>query len=66
MVQIIKFLGVGAMATAIQYFLLIVLGGVQLLSIGVLGEYIAKVYLETKRRPRYIIQQISNYSLSEK
>lgn len=31
--------------------------GVQLLSIGVLGEYIGKIYLETKRRPRYIIAE---------
>lgn len=29
--------------------------GVQLVSIGVLGEYIGKIYLEVKRRPRYII-----------
>lgn len=34
------------------------LGGVQLLSTGVLGEYVAKVYLETKRRPRYIVEKI--------
>ena len=33
------------------------LGGVQLLSIGVLGEYVAKIYLETKRRPRYIVEK---------
>jgi len=33
------------------------LGGVQLLSIGVLGEYVAKIYLETKRRPRYFIAE---------
>jgi polyisoprenyl-phosphate glycosyltransferase len=33
------------------------LGGVQLLSIGVLGEYVAKIYLETKRRPRYFIDK---------
>lgn len=33
------------------------LGGIQLLSIGVLGEYIAKMYMETKRRPRYFIQE---------
>lgn len=31
------------------------LGGIQLISIGVLGEYIGKIYLETKARPRYII-----------
>jgi len=34
------------------------LGGVQLLSIGVLGEYVAKAYLETKRRPRYFIDKV--------
>lgn len=31
------------------------LSGVQMLAIGVLGEYIGKIYLETKSRPRYII-----------
>ena len=34
------------------------LGGLQLLSIGIIGEYIGKTYLETKRRPHYIIQDI--------
>ena len=29
--------------------------GIQLLSLGIIGEYIGKIYLETKRRPRYII-----------
>ncbi len=32
-------------------------GGIQLLSIGVLGEYIGKIYMETKQRPRYIISE---------
>ena len=31
------------------------LGGIQLISLGILGQYIGKTYLETKRRPRYII-----------
>lgn len=34
------------------------LGGVQLLSIGVIGQYVAKIYAEVKRRPRYIIEKI--------
>ncbi len=33
------------------------LGGIQLFSLGVIGEYVGKVYLETKRRPRYIIDK---------
>ncbi|MFR2776319.1 MAG: glycosyltransferase family 2 protein [Anaerostipes sp.] len=32
------------------------LGGLQLIAIGVIGEYIGKVYLETKERPRFIIE----------
>ncbi len=33
------------------------MGGIQLLSLGVIGEYIGKIYLETKHRPRFIISE---------
>ena len=33
------------------------MGGIQLLCLGVIGEYIGKIYLETKNRPRYIISE---------
>lgn len=33
------------------------LGGIQLLSIGVIGQYIGKIYMESKHRPRYIISE---------
>ena len=33
------------------------LGGIQMLSLGVIGEYIGKIYSETKARPRYIIDK---------
>ena len=37
------------------------LGGLQLFSIGVIGEYIGKIYLETKQRPRFIIEESLEY-----
>ena len=33
------------------------IGGLQLLAIGIIGEYIGKIYLETKERPRYIVEK---------
>jgi hypothetical protein len=33
------------------------LGGVQLLSLGLVGEYVAKIYMEVKRRPRFLVEQ---------
>ena len=34
------------------------IGGLQLLMIGIVGEYIGKIYLETKRRPKFIIEKV--------
>ena len=36
------------------------LGGLQLLAIGIIGEYIGKIDLETKRRPRFIVERYLN------
>jgi len=33
------------------------ISGIQLLSLGIIGEYLGKIYLETKRRPKYIIEK---------
>lgn len=34
------------------------IGGLQMLMLGVVGEYVGKIYLETKRRPKYIIESV--------
>lgn len=36
------------------------IGGLQLLAIGIIGEYVGKVYMETKGRPRYIVEEFLN------
>ena len=41
------------------------LGGIQLLTIGILGKYISKIYLETKKRPLYLLKEKSDLSCFE-
>jgi glycosyltransferase involved in cell wall biosynthesis len=45
----------GWASTTVPIYLL---GGVQLLCIGIVGEYVAKIYGETKGRPRYLIEKV--------
>ena len=47
--------GYASIITAILF-----MGGVQLISIGILSEYISKMYLEIKKRPKYIIKKEDN------
>ena len=42
------------------------LGGLILLSIGVIGEYVAKIYLEVKRRPRYLVQDFIDTNVEDR
>lgn len=44
----------GWASTVVPMYLL---GGIQLLSIGIIGEYLAKTYMESKRRPRFFIEK---------
>lgn len=44
----------------------LLLGGIQLLFLGIIGEYIARIYIETKERPIYIAKQIITNSKEKK
>lgn len=37
--------------------IVLLIGGIQMISLGVIGEYVGKIYLETKHRPRFIISE---------
>jgi membrane protein YdbS with pleckstrin-like domain len=37
--------------------IILLIGGIQLFCVGILGEYLGKIYLETKHRPLYICQE---------
>lgn len=60
-IMLIRFLITWAIGNTVPGWSTIVIsiwaiGGLQLLSIGVIGEYIGKIYLEAKARPKYIIE----------
>ena len=41
--------------------LLLIIGSILMLSLGIIGYYIAKIYEETQNRPRFIVSESANY-----
>lgn len=54
---ITAFLGYVVAGWASMTCIVCFLGGIQLLCLGIIGEYVGKTYMETKHRPRYIISE---------
>ena len=54
----VLFFGIDVPGYASLFFAVTFLGGLQLVGIGVLGEYVGRSYLEAKRRPHYVIKTV--------
>ncbi|MDD2586227.1 MAG: glycosyltransferase family 2 protein [Syntrophomonadaceae bacterium] len=52
-----KFTGAAITGFTTVILLLLIIGSIVMLSLGIIGEYIAAIYLEVKRRPRYIVTE---------
>lgn len=61
---VVKFLGFTVSGWTSIVASIWLIGGIQLLSLGIIGEYIGKIYSETKRRPKYIISEILDNTLT--
>ena len=54
------FYGIDVRGYASLFFAVTFLGGLQLIGIGILGEYVGRIYVESKRRPIYLIKRVDN------
>lgn len=52
------FYGIDVPGYASLFFAVTFLGGLQLIGIGILGEYVGRTYVESKRRPNYLIKRV--------
>ena len=65
LVALLYFLIIWIMGKTVQGWTTVVasiwmLGGIQLLCLGIIGEYIGKIYMESKARPKFIIDKFIN------
>ena len=54
---VVSFMGNSVPGWASMVSIICFIGGIQLICLGVIGEYIGKIYMEVKARPRYIISE---------
>lgn len=52
------------MYTFLQLAVILFLGGIQLLSLGIIGEYLGRVFNETKKRPLYFVDEYNNQKIT--
>lgn len=62
---VVKFMGKSELGWSSTVCSIWFIGGLQLLALGIIGEYVGKIYAEVKQRPRYIVADFINNSESK-
>jgi glycosyltransferase involved in cell wall biosynthesis len=60
LVVVARFAGIYVPGVSSVLFVVLLLGGIQLITIGIIGEYVGRVYDEVKRRPLYLVRDARN------
>jgi hypothetical protein len=61
-----KFLGIAVTGFTTVNLLLLIIGSMLMIGLGILGEYISKIYDEVKARPRYVVAETTGWDESER
>jgi dolichol-phosphate mannosyltransferase len=65
LVIVARYLGIFTKGVPTVLFAVLLIGGIQLITVGIIGEYVGRIYDEVKKRPLYIVRERCNFEPSE-
>ena len=65
LVIVARYLGIFTKGVPTVLFAVLLIGGIQLITVGIIGEYVGRIYDEVKKRPLYIVRERFNFEPSE-
>jgi len=64
-VIVARFAGIYVPGVSSVLFVVLLLGGIQLITVGLIGEYVGRIYDEVKSRPLYVVDSRRNVDVAE-